>query len=157
MKNQKNDKKQQSKINHQYQGKRIWKITAIAVIVVFALLMAGSLIKVYYFRSSFIQPTQAQIDYATKIATEKLKSSGGNLSMFQIHVGSRMRRSHEDGGNITILQVSFINNATSHIFLIDVISGKILLHSETEIYGTWAEHKTYNKHNFMHPTMRNER
>ena len=152
MKKQKNELKHQSKIDSDHHGKRIWKIIAIAVIAIFALIIAGGLIKAHYIRSSFVKPTQAQIDYAAKIATEKLQSSGGNSSMFQIQVGRKMRRLHEDGINMTIIQVSFNNKVTSHTYLIDVNSGKVLLHSQTDMYIAFGEHQKksrYGDHKFF--------
>ena len=146
MKNKKNQEKQKAATSRNNFGQRVWRIAAIAVVVVFAVLMVGGLIKAHYIRSSFAKPTQAQIDYATKIATEKLKSSGGNSSMFQIRVGSRMRRLHEDGANRTIIQVSFNNNVASHTYLIDVNTGEVLLHSETDTYIAFGEHKKKRYH-----------
>ena len=152
MKNQKNEEKQKFMAAHKIHGQRIWKIVAIAVIVVFVLLILGGLIKAYYFRSSLIKPTQAQIDYATKIATEKLQSMGVNSSAFQIEVGRKMRRLHQEGTERTIMQVSFYNNVTSHTYLIDVNTGEVLLHSETDTYIAFGEHqkKRYgNEHVFF--------
>ena len=125
----------------------LWKITAIAVIVLFMLLIVGGLIKVYYLKSSLIKPTQAQVDYVTKIATERLQSTGNNASMFQIHVGSRIRREHEDGTNRDIIQVSFNNNVTSHMYLIDVNTGEVLLHSQTDMYIDFGGHQKKRHHN----------
>lgn len=143
MKNRKNNAdnsgNQPNKANN-YRREKVWKITAIAIIVIFILLVAGGLIKAYYFKSSLIKPTQAQIDYATKIAAEKLKSTGVNSSMLQAYTGSRMRRMHEDWDNMTIMQVSFNNNSASYTYIIDINSGKILLHSETYTYVPFWEH-----------------
>ena len=149
MKKKENEEKQDSKNKP---NQRIWKGISIAVIILFAIIIIGGLIKAFYIRSSFIKPTQTQIDYATKIATEKLQSSGGNSSMFQIQVGRKMRRLHEDGINMTIMQVSFNNNVTSHTYLIDVNSGKVLLHSQTDTYIAFGEHQKksrYGGHKFF--------
>lgn len=140
-KSKENDKKQQPKAARGYHGKMAWKITAIALIAAFALLIAGGLIKAHYIRSSFIKPTQSQIDYAAKIATGKLQSMAVNASEFQIQVGSRMRKLRDDGAPRTIIQVSFYNKATTHTYLIDVNSGEILLHSETDIYKAFGEYR----------------
>jgi len=150
MKNQRSKEKQSSIITKVYQRKKVWKITAVAVIVLFVLLMIAGLIKVYYFRSFLIKPTQVQIDYATKIATEKLKSMGENASSFQTHVGKRIKRFRSDGIAKSIMEVSFYKDSTSHAYLIDVNSGEVLLHSETNTYGAWMNQKAYNRHESMH-------
>ena len=149
MKNQKKYEKhqQQSKITGNYHGKKIWKITAIAVVVLFAVIILGALIKANYIRSSFVKPTQAQINYATKIATEKLQSMGGNASAFHIQAGGRMRRLHDDGAARTTMQVSFYNNSTTHTYLIDVNSGEILLHSQTDTYIVFGGYKKKHYNN----------
>ena len=107
---------------------------AIAVIIIFALFLAGGLIKAMYIRNSFVKPAQAQIDYATKIAREKLQSTGVNSSAFQVQTGRMMRTMHDNMGTKTMLQVSFYSNSTTHTYLVDVGSGKIILHSETDLY-----------------------
>ena len=101
-------------------NKRFWRILAVAVVVLFAVIIAGGLIKAHYIRSSFIKPTQNQINYATKIATEELQSTGRNASAFQFQVGRKMRKLHDDATTKTIIQVSFYNNATTHIYLVDI-------------------------------------
>ena len=124
------------------QKKEVWRIVAIAVVVLFAVVIMGGLLKAYYIKSSFVKPTHAQIDYATKIAAEKLQSIRVNSSAFQIQVGRKMRILHDDGAAKIIIQVSFYNNSTTHTYLVDVNSGKVFLHSETDIYGALG-----NRHN----------
>ena len=135
-------------------GRRTWKIVAVAVIVIFVLIILGTIVKIYHFKSSFTKPTPTQIDYATKIATKKLQSSGGNVSAFEIRVGNRIKRMYDNEFSRSIVQVSFINNSNSHAYLIDVNSGEILLHSETDVYGTWASHKSNNHRDSIFPSMK---
>jgi hypothetical protein len=113
----------------------IWKILAIAVIVIFALFLVSGMVKYYYIRSSFVEPTQAQVSYAVKLATGKLESGGMNVSAFQVKVEEMMRRPHDDRENRSILQVLFYTNTTTHTYLVDVNSGEVILHSETEWYA----------------------
>ena len=112
----------------------VWKIVAIAMVGVFAVLILIGMIKAHNIKSSFAAPTSAQIDYAKELAIDKFESIGGNTSAFQIRVEDRMRRPHDDISNRTILQVVFYNDTTTHLFLVDVNSGKVIMHSETEMY-----------------------
>jgi len=112
----------------------VWKIVAIAVVGIFAVLIIMGLIKAHNIKSSFAAPTNAQIDLAKNLAIEKFESIGGNPSAFQIRVEDRMRRPRDDTTNTTILQVVFYNDTTTHLFLVDVNSGKVIMHSETEMY-----------------------
>ena len=133
MKKTKKEEKIQSNASSN-KGRKVWKIVAIMVVVVFAALIVGGIMKAHYIRASFVKPTQDQVDYATKIATEKLESTGENASAFQIKAGDMMRKQPDDTASRTIIQVSFYNNATTHTYLIDVNSGEVLMHSETEVY-----------------------
>ena len=146
MKNKKEEEKQKLKTYKNKFGHKIWKIVAIAVILIFVVIIAGGLIKAHYLRSSFIKPTRTQIDYATKVATEKLQSMGVNSSAFQIQVGRKMRILYKDKITKTIIQVSFYNNATTHTYLIDIKSGETLLHSETDVYA--ALENRHNSHGY---------
>ena len=151
MKKQQNEEKKSAAKKDK--GQRIWKITAIAVVVIFLLIVTGVLIKIYHYKSSFEKPSQAQIDEATKIAAKMLQSTGSTPSTFQIHAGSRIKRFYDNGVSRSIIQVSFINNSTSHIYLIDVNSGEVLLHSETDTYGAFANHQMYERHGAWHTSM----
>ena len=145
--------KEEKKLARNYKGQRIWKIVAISMIAVFLLLIFGGLIRAYHFRSLLIKATQSQIDFAAKKATEKLQSSGVNASAFEIHSGNKIKKVYDGGVSRNILQVSFVNNTITHIYLIDVNSGEFLLHSETDTYGTWANNKMYEHKNRMRPSI----
>ena len=137
--------------------KKTWKIVAITVIIIFALVVIGGVIKAYHFRSSFARPTQAQIDDAAKIATRQLQATGANLSSFQLHVGSHMKKFSDEGVARSIIDVSFANNSTMHSYLVDLNSGAVLLHSQTNFYGKWSNHKMYERHESMFPEKIRER
>ena len=145
-KQQKEEKKSVAKIN---KGQRVWKIVAIAVVIIFVLIVLGVSIKIYHYKSSLTKPSQAQIDYATKIAEKKLQSTGNNASAFQINVGSRIKTFYNDEVSRSIIQVSFMNNSTSHIYLIDLNLGEVVLHTETDTYGAWPNHNMYDRHDSM--------
>ena len=140
----KNDKMKESK--KVYKNRKVWRITAIVIVVVFALIIIGGAIKAHYIRSSFIKPTQEQIDLATKAATKKLQSTGANMATFQTQTSKKMRAIHEDNITRIVMQVSFYNNTTTHMYLVDVSSGEVLLHSQTDIYSA-LENKDNDREN----------
>ena len=152
MKRRENEEKQNSK---KKSSQKIWKIVSVSVIILFVVIIIGGLIKALYIKSSFVKPTQEQIDFAGKIATERMKSMHQNASMFQMRT-NMMRKMHEDGKTRGMMQVSFYNNSTMHTFLVDVNSGEVLLHSETDVYGSWMNNQKYSHHYFM-PFMMRER
>lgn len=151
------EKKSAVKITKIEKGQRVWKIVAVAVVIIFVLIVLGVSIKIYHYKSALTKPTQSQIDYATKIAEKKLQSTGNNASAFQIHVGSRIKTFSNDGASRSIIQVSFMNNSASHTYLIDLNSGEVLLHTETDAYGAWSSHNMYNRHDSMLNYMRDKK
>jgi hypothetical protein len=158
----KNDKKLKKEVNSDLEKNKyccmvsklgIWKIIAIIVVLIFAFFIIGGIIKSYHFRSSFVKPTQEQIDYSTKIAIEKLTSLGFNPSDYQIHVANMMRRNYEkdDKNKDNIIQVAFYNNQSSHTFIIDVTSGEVLIHSQNDIYKQMPAPRNNDHRGFLGP------
>ncbi len=137
--------------------RRMWKIVSISLVVIFLIFIVGGAIKASYFRSSLITPTQAQIDFAKKKAAEKLQATGANMTAFQSHAAEKMRRMREDGISRDVIQVSFYSESAMHIYIVDVNSGEVLLHSETETYGTWKSNKTMNHKGYAYPDMEHRR
>jgi hypothetical protein len=142
MKSERKEGKQKSTTAQKSMAPKVWKIVAIGVIAIFVLFIVVGLIKEHYIRSSFVRPTQAQIDYATRIARDRLQSSGKDVSSFHIEVGERMPRPPNDKNARTLLQVLFYNDTTTHAYLVDISSGEVIMHSETEIYKDfWKQDK----------------
>ena len=137
MKSQKDIQDIQKKKNNGKQ--KIWKIVAISVIAAFAVLVIIGIIKAHYIKSSFVKPTSAQISYATKIASDKLKSTGADVSSFQVQAGRKMHIMHDNGVSRTTIPVSFYNNSATHTYIIDINSGEVLLHSETNMHIPFGE------------------
>jgi hypothetical protein len=159
--NKQNEKKSKKQINSVSENKccmlsrlGLWKTIAIIVVLIFAFFIVGGIIKSYHFRSSFVKPTQEQIDYSTKIATDKLKSLGFNPGDYQIHIANMMRKTDEkiDGPNKdNIIQIAFFNNQSSHTFIIDVTSGEVLIHSQNDIYKQMPKPRNNDHRGFLGP------
>jgi|GEM_PF-3865429 len=113
----------------------VWKIVAIVVIVAFALLIIGGALKARHFKESFVKPTQAQVESAETIATAKLLSLGLNASDYNISAADRMPSIDREGKKQSILQVTFYSSKTTHMFLVDMNSGEVLQHVQTDVYG----------------------
>lgn len=119
-----------------------WKMAAIAMILVFVIIIISGVIRVNKIRPSFEMPTQEQNDIALQLAGEKLNELGLNASDFKAEVGQIMRMPekkegkywHRDEQKKQILQVAFSNNSTTHTFLVDINSSMVLLHSQTDFY-----------------------
>jgi hypothetical protein len=132
----------------------LWKIAAIVVILVFGLLMVGAAIKAYHFRSSFVRPTEAQIEYAKAIAVEKLLEEGENASSFDIYTADRMPSIVAGGTKRSILEVTLYNDAVMHTYLVDANSGEVLLHTKTEAYVLFGPEDNLSRHPRPFPMLR---
>lgn len=111
-----------------------WKVVSIAVIVLFALFVVVGIIKAYHFRQPFTQATQSQAAHAKGIAIKKLQSMGENASNYEIRAAEKIRKFRMGNNSRSIMQVLFYSNKTMHVFLIDLESDELILHSKTEIY-----------------------
>ncbi len=117
---------------------RLWKIIAISMIVLFAVFVAAGMLKAHNIRSSFKKPTQEQVDYAIKVAAEKLQAEGIEVSNLTSRAGSMVRnvRDNRPGSmpDRAIIQVSFYNDTASYTALIDVGSGEVVMHTNSMRY-----------------------
>jgi hypothetical protein len=130
----KKTKDNEGKVGSGVKHTHLWKTVAIMMIIAFAVLIIGSAIKAYHFRSSFMRPSESQIEYAKTVAIQKLQSMGINPADYQTRTPDEMRIIPTEGVKRSVLQVSFHNKETAHTFLVDVNSGDILLHTETDVY-----------------------
>lgn len=113
-----------------------WKVIAIVAIVLFAVFVVSGLMKAHRFKNSFIKPTDKQLELAKDVAIKSLESTGANASEFKISFGKVMPRRLEEKSEQSkiIIPVSFSNNQTTHVYLVDADSGELLMHSQTDIY-----------------------
>lgn len=112
----------------------IWKIISICMVIIFVFFIIIGLFKASHYRSSITKPTQAQIDSAKAIATEKLMSIGEDPTKYNISVANKMRKIPIDGQSNNILQVSFFSNLKTHSYIIDLNNNEVMVHTQTDIY-----------------------
>jgi len=126
----------------QFRGKEnlnVWKIVAVVFIILFCIALIGGLFKIYHFKSSFTTPTQDQIDSAKAIVAQELQNEGDNIDGYEVTVSKNIRRFGRMDSSKNTIQVSLRKNATSHLFIIDIDSGNVLMHSQTDFYGSMAD------------------
>lgn len=117
----------------------IWKIIAIAVIVLFVATVAFGVVKLHRFKQTLADPTPEQIASAEALATQDLEARGFDPAEYTIKVTPKVRGMQEAGENRNIIQVFAEGNASRHSYLIDTDSNSILLHTQTEVYGWMAD------------------
>jgi len=119
------------------QNVNVWKVVSVVFIFLFILVIIGG---VYFripphFRGQLNIPTQDQIDSAKATIAKELQKDGDDIQNYQVAVSENIRGLGRMTPPRNILQVSLQKNSTMHLFLIDVDSGEILMHSRTEFYG----------------------
>lgn len=112
----------------------VFKIIAIVVVALFALILVGGLIKMYRFHSGFSAMSQQQAETAKAVAMQDLQSRGKDAAAYEIQVMPKIRKMGGAGNGLSVAQVSFHNPQTMESYLIDIDSGRILMHSETDYY-----------------------
>ncbi len=112
------------------QNSNIMKITSIVVIAIFILIIIIGVAKEYVFESKFVKLTELQIASAKAVVTSALQNDKDDISNYHFFVSQKMKHHNAD----KIIEVCLNNNSTRHIYLIDVNSLEIILHSKIDIY-----------------------
>ena len=123
--------------------KNIWKIVALIFIGIFILIIAGGLIRSYYFRPHFIPLSEQQIDSAKTAVYNDLAGKGINAPMESIKVANEVRPIRPDKEEKKIIEVSAEVDSIRHIYLIDANSNEILMHSQTEFFSWMNDSKLF--------------
>lgn len=129
----------------------LWKIVAVVFIVLFGLAVAGGLLRIYHAGPSMNVPTHEQMDSAKAIVAQELAKSGDNISNYEVTVSTQIRRLERgpapffamegpegsrgfaeeiSAGNT--LHVSLQSDTKTHFYLVNIDTGKIVMHSFTE-------------------------
>jgi hypothetical protein len=112
-----------------------WKIGAVAVVVIFVLIVAGGLFRLYHFKATFADTTLDQSTLANKVVSNDMKSRGESLADYEITIASKTRSMRfEEDTSRTVLSVLLQNNNTRQMYLIDANSGELITHSSTTDY-----------------------
>ncbi len=120
-------------------GRNIWKIFAIVVVIVFLLILAGGVMRLYKFKSEFTPATDAQIEAAKMLVTADLEARGINITDYDITVPDRIHDMDKKGTGRTMLPARAYSNSSKHDYMIDLEAGMIVMHSQTDTYGWMAD------------------
>jgi hypothetical protein len=132
----------------------IWKIVAVVFIVLFCLALAGGLFRIYHSGPLPNAPTHEQMDSAKAIVAQELANNGDDISNYEVTVSTQIRRLERGSAPFfgmegpegsqgfavempagNTIHVSLRSNSTTHFYLVNVDSGKIIMHSFTEWMG----------------------
>jgi len=115
--------------------RNIWKIVSLIFIALFVIVVAAGFLLVSHFRSNLLPPTSEQVTAAEAIVAQDLAANGDDIANYEVTVSPTARKRTSQ----TILQVRLTQNATEHLYLLDLESSTILVHSQTTVYGNLSE------------------
>ncbi len=124
--------KNQSSVNR-------WKIVSLIFIALFAVLLIVSMVRFSHSRPPLTPATPEQMESAKAIVEQDLQANGDNISNYKIEAASEL--GHIGESQKSLLRVAAENDTSRHFYLVDVETGKIVLHDSSERYGWMAEMK----------------
>jgi hypothetical protein len=77
---------------------------------------------------------ETQISSAKEVALSALEVQGKNSSDYEVRIMPQFRQMREKNNSLSLVEVSFYNQNETQLFLIDINTNKIVMHSETEFY-----------------------
>jgi exonuclease III len=86
------------------------------------------------FRPAFDLANTSQIEAAKSIAVNDLAVRGENVTQYQFKVSDKIREIPGDAEHKKVIEVTLYNESVHNLYIIDVQSGTILMHSRTEFY-----------------------
>jgi hypothetical protein len=121
--------------------RKIWKIAAVAAILIFVIVLAGNLIKMYRFNSNFLPTTDTQKTAAQELITKDLQTRGVDPTLYNIVASPKIMSMETRGTQRNILQAFANDNTSRHMYLIDIDQNIIVMHSQMEKYDWMAQEK----------------
>jgi uncharacterized protein YpmB len=122
-------------------GWNVWKIVAIAIIAVFAVILIGGLVKLYYFKSSFSPITQEQQALINKAINQDLMSKGDAIDNYAENMPNKIRMMDDNDKKRAEIPVFLQNSTTRHLYMMDANSGEIISHTVTTDYISTCDNK----------------
>jgi|GEM_PF-4978538 len=128
----KNNKKTANN-KHPVSKNKMLILTSIIIVAIFIAIIAIGVIRE---RSSEKRPipTDEQMTLTRNIISSSLKDSGDDISRYNLTVSKRAKFLEHYNDSIEILQACLSSNATRHMYLIDLNTRQILMHTQTNIY-----------------------
>jgi hypothetical protein len=114
-------------------SKKLLKISSIAVIAIFLLIIALGLIRECYSRHSSAQLTASQLQAVKDVVQASLQAKGDDIANYQFSISNKMMRPEQKERQSSLIAVCLYSNSTRLAYLIDINSTEIALSSETRI------------------------
>ncbi len=124
--------KNQSSVNR-------WKIVSLVFIALFAILLIVTLVRFRHPGPEMTSATPEQMESAKAVVEQSLQADGYNVADYKVEAGSEA--GHMGDAKKEVIRVTAENDTSRHFYLVDVETGKVVLHDSSERYGWMAEMK----------------
>lgn len=132
----KNKTKKENKLLKDEKPKtNFWKIFSLIFIGVFLVVVILGLLRLYHFKSSFEKSTSDEAKTAESAIYNYMELNGRNISADRIKAFDRVTRMPFNGSEKKMIGVMVFDNAAEEMFLVDIESNEIMMHSKTEFFG----------------------
>ncbi len=115
--------------------KKTVKIIVGGFIVLFVIALVLGITRYVSHESPHVKPTEAQLTMVKETVVNDLLKQGKNASAYELEILPKFRTEKEENTTILIAQVSAEKVSDAHVYLINVNSNTILMHSQTEFYN----------------------
>ena len=126
-----------------------WKYIAIIFIALFVLMISLGLLRLYtHARSKILIPASSeQLAKAHEIVMHHVQTINQDASNYTIIPSQHVRSFRKDNRSRELISLTLSKNNMRHFYLVDVVSEKILVHSQTEFYESLdSEMRKQKKH-----------
>ncbi len=116
-----------------------WKIVSLIFIALFAILLIVTLVRFRHPGPEMTPATPEQIEAAKSAVIQQLQASGYSPGNYKIEASSEL--GHMGEARKAVIRVTAGNDTSRQFFLVDVETGRIVLHDLSERYEWMAEMK----------------
>ncbi len=114
---------------------KMFKMIVGSVVALFILILVLGIVRFYSHESPHVKATEAQLTAVKELVTDDFVKQGKNISAYELEIPPKLRSEREDNLTTLIAQVSVENESDSQIYLIDLNTNTIVMHSQTEFYN----------------------
>ena len=111
--------------------KWIFKISSIILIAIFIAIIIIGIIRENH---PGVAPTNSQLSMAKELVQTSLKSVGDDIANYTFVYSKKLRGGGLESKSKSLLRICLYRNSSMHMYWIDVIAQKIVMHSEITDY-----------------------
>jgi hypothetical protein len=115
-------------------SRNIWKILAIVFVALFIIIMTIGLLRVPNFREPPQQLTREQTTTIKNIALSDLTHRESIIANYTIKTQGVVREIKTNNTTRKVTEISIYNSTTMNMYIIDIITGEIIIYSKTEFF-----------------------